>query len=83
MKLWYITVTCRLCTWNGPQRLRKKKTGGIGNQRKNGENPDDKIDKIGSNTEKSRQRDLRRFVVSQTPIPPPTNPGVKNSLGVE
>ena len=34
-------------TWNGPQRLGKKKTGRIGNQRKNQDLPDNSIVKIG------------------------------------
>ena len=54
------------CTWNGPQRLGKG-TGRVGNQRTNRDNPNKSITKIGQNTEKSSE-DLRRLVVTQTPV---------------
>ena len=45
----------------------EKKTGRIGNQRKNQEYPDHCIVKISSNIEKS-SGDLRKLAVTQTPV---------------
>ena len=50
-----------------------KRTRSIGNQRKNRDNPDYSIGKIGKNSQKTPEN--RSFTVTQ--IPPPTLAGVK------
>ena len=57
---------CVLCIWNDPKTV-KKKTREIGNQEENRNQPDNWIVEIGKNTEKSHG-DLRRLVVTQTPV---------------
>ena len=60
---------CSWCTRSSLQR-RRKWNGGIKNQRKNRDDKDPIIVKIGQNTEKS-PGDLRRLVVTQTPVKDP------------
>ena len=48
-------------------KVLEKKTGGIGNQMKNQDNPNYSIVEIGQNTEKN-PGDWRRFVVTQIPV---------------
>ena len=52
-------------TWNAPRRFGNK-TGEIKNQRKNGDDQDHRIIKIGYNMQKSPE-DLIRLAVIQTP----------------
>ena len=61
---------CSWCVWNGPQSPRKR-TWRTGIQRKNRDHPDYRLIEIGQKCSK----DLRRLVVTQTPV----NAGVKNS----
>ena len=55
-----------LSAWDGLHRLGKR-TGGIGNQSENGDNPDFNIAEIGQNTEKS-PGNTRRLDFSQTSV---------------
>ena len=60
-------TNCNWFTWNDPQRLGKG-AGKLRNQKASGEtNLDYSIIKMGQNTEKS-PGNLRRFVVTQTPV---------------
>ena len=59
-------TNCRWCSWYSHQRFGKK-TRGLGNKGTSGDHPDNSIIEIGQNTEKS-PGDLRRFVVTQTPV---------------
>ena len=52
------------CTWYNPERI-DNETGGLGNKRTSGDHPNNRIVKIGKNTEKS-PGDLRRLAVTQT-----------------
>ena len=44
-----------------------KRTRGLGNDRKSGDNPNNSITEIGQNTEKS-PGDLKRLIVTPTPV---------------
>ena len=59
-------TNCDKCTWNGPQRLRKR-NGGDGNWRTNPDYPGYNIVKNGKNTEKS-PGDLKRLAITQIPV---------------
>ena len=59
-------TNCGWCTWGNPKRIGKG-TGRLGNKRTSGDHPNYSIIKIGQNTEKSLG-DLRRLVVTQTPV---------------
>ena len=57
------------CNWNARyshQRI-DKETGGLGNKRTSGDNPNDIFINIGKNTEKSAG-DTKRLAVIQTPV---------------
>ena len=45
-------TSCNLCTWNGPQNFGKR-TGRVGNQKKNRDYPDNSLLEIDQNTENS------------------------------
>ena len=51
-----------LCTWNNTKRLGRK-TGRIGNQWKNRDDPEQRTSKIGKNSEE-RTRNLKRLFVT-------------------
>ena len=59
-------TNCDWCSWYSHQRTGSR-TGGLGNKRTSGDNPNYSIVEIGQNTEKS-PGDLRRLVVTQTPV---------------
>ena len=59
-------TNCRWCSWYSHQRIGKM-TRGLGNKRKSGDNPNYSIVEIGQTTEES-PGDLRRLVVTQTPV---------------
>ena len=58
-------INCNLCSWYSHQRI-DTRTGGLENNRTSGDHPNYCIIEISQNTEES-PRDLRRFVVIQTP----------------
>ena len=59
--------TCHsLCTWNGPERL-EKRTGRNGIWQTNRDHSNYSIVEIGCNNKKSHG-DLKRFVITQTPV---------------
>ena len=62
-------TNCNWSTKNGPKRLGRK-TGGIGNQKKNRDRPDNSIIEIGVNTEKNPGIQ-RRYTASQTLVKDP------------
>ena len=57
---------CDWYTWYNPQKIGKE-TGRLGNKRMNIDHQDNRIIKIGQNTEKS-PGDLRRFALTQTQV---------------
>ena len=60
-------TNCSWCSWYIQQRLIKR-PGGLGNKRTSGDYPNYCMIKIGQNTEKESPGDLRRLVVTQTPM---------------
>ena len=61
-----VYTNCIWCSWYSHQRIYKG-TGGLGNKRMSGDHPNYCIIEIGQNSKKS-PGDLRRFVVTQTPV---------------
>ena len=59
-------TNCNWCSWYNHQMIGTR-TGGLGNKRTSGDNPNCIIVAIGQNTEKS-PGDLKRLVVTQTPV---------------
>ena len=59
-------TNCDCCSWYRHQRI-STRTGRLGNKRTSGDDPNYCIIKIGQNSEKI-SGDLRRLVVSQTPV---------------
>ena len=59
-------TNCNRCAQYNDQRI-SKGTGGLGNKRTSGDNPNYSIIKIGQNTKKG-PGDLRRLAVPQPPV---------------